>query len=601
MDSSLIRNFCIIAHIDHGKSTLADRFLELTETVAKREMKEQVLDQMDIERERGITIKLTPVLMKWQNYYLNLIDTPGHVDFNYEVSRSLACVEGAILLVDATQGIQAQTLANLHLAQNAGLVIIPVINKIDLPNAQIEQTAEEIANLLNINKSTIHQISAKTGTGVKELLNSIIKLVPPPKSINNQFAALIFDSHYDEWRGVVASVRIMSGSIKAGDKYWLTGSKITGEVLEVGIYNPKSQSVKELTSGQIGYLVTGVKKIELVRVGDTVAKEQGQRVLAGYQEPKPMVFAGFYPAGRGESKNLRDSLTKLKLNDASLIFEPENSQALGFGFRVGFLGLLHLEITKERLKREFAIQPVITSPSVAYQIELNDNQRITVKGAAELPPEYKIKKIYEPYVIMEIICPQIYLGNVMTLVQEYRGVWQNTNYLSAGVNKKSDRAILKYYAPLSTLLLDFYDQLKSVSQGYASLNYEFLEYRPCCIKKLDILIADEIVESLATLVYEDEAYFRARAIVTKLKEIIPRQMFEVKIQASLGGKIIAAERLSAMRKDVLKRASSGGDVTRKIKLLQKQKRGKKRMREQGHVTIPQEAYLSLLTKQIKTE
>ncbi len=601
MNSSLIRNFCIIAHIDHGKSTLADRFLELTETITKREMKEQILDQMDLERERGITIKLAPVLMKWQNYYLNLIDTPGHVDFNYEVSRSLACVEGAMLLVDASQGIQAQTLANLHLAQNIGLKIIPVINKIDLPNAQIEQTKEELANLLSINKETIYQISAKTGKGVRELLDQIIRLVPSPKIINDKFKALIFDSRYDEWRGVVASVRIISGSIKTGDKYWLVGTRTNGEILEVGIYTPKSQPVAELTSGQIGYLVTGIKKIERVRVGDTIVSEAGLSPLASYHEPKPMVFAGFYPQGGGESKNLRDSLIKLKLNDASLVFEPESSAALGFGFRVGFLGLLHLEITKERLKREFNIQPVISSPSVAYQIESTDGQRIIIKGAAELPPEYKIKQALEPYVTMEIICPQVYLGNVMSLASEYRGLWQNTSYLSAGINKKSDRAILTYQAPLSTLLLDFYDQLKSVSQGYASLNYEFLEYRPCRIKKLDIIIADEKVESLATLVYEDEAYWRGRAIVTRLKEIIPQQMFEVKIQAALGGKIIAAERLSAMRKDVLKRASSGGDVTRKMKLLQKQKKGKKRMKEQGRVVIPQEAYLSLLTKQSKTE
>ncbi|MFH1866720.1 MAG: translation elongation factor 4 [Patescibacteria group bacterium] len=594
MELSKIRNFCIIAHIDHGKSTLADRLLELTKTVPQRAMREQVLDQMELERERGITIKLAPVTMSYNGYLLNLIDTPGHVDFSYEVSRSLACVEGVILLVDASQGIQAQTVANLHLAQSQNLVIIPVINKIDLPNANIEATKQELASLLKISDKEILSISAKSGKIVPELLNRLVRDIPAPKPSSNKLQALIFDSRYDEWRGVVASIRLVAGEIKKGDRYWLPGGKINGEVLEVGIYQPQLKPQSTLVAGQIGYLITGLKNINKVRVGDTFVSSEQDMPLSGYQQVKPMVFAGFYPREGDEATELREGLDKLKLNDASLSFEPEHSPALGFGFRVGFLGLLHLEITKERLEREYELELVITSPSVAYRVQTSSGVEKIIKSALELPNESTISQVTEPIMLLDIVAPNQYLGKVMTLAQESHAEWKATDYL-LGPGGVPERAILHYQIPLSSILFDFYDRLKSVSQGYASLNYDFLEYRPCQIKRLDILVAEEIVESLATIVYTSEAYHKARSIVTKLKEIIPRQMFEVKIQAALGGKIIAAERLSAMRKDVTAKLY-GGDVTRKRKLLEKQKKGKKRMRAQGSVQIPTEAYLSLLSR-----
>ncbi|MFH1111721.1 MAG: translation elongation factor 4 [Patescibacteria group bacterium] len=594
MDISKIRNFCIIAHIDHGKSTLADRLLEITNTVPKRAMKNQILDQMDLERERGITIKLAPVTMNYKQHLLNLIDTPGHVDFSYEVSRSLACVEGAILLVDATQGIQAQTIANLHLAQEANLKVIPVINKIDLPNANIEETAQELSSLLKIDPDLILQASGKSGAGVEKLLDYIIKNIPPPCVTEQKLKAMIFDSRYDEWRGVVASVRIVSGKIGKGSKYYLPAGKISGEVLEVGIYQPQLQAQESLTAGQIGYVITGLKNIDKVRVGDTFVQSTLDEPLPGYKQVKPMVFAGFYPKEGDTNNKLREALEKLQLNDASLYFEPEHSPALGYGFRIGFLGLLHLEITKERLQREYQLALVITSPSVAYKIITKNGKEAIIKSALELPSPDQILRVEEPIMKLDVVSPVAYVGRIMKLTTECRSEWQTTDYL-LGKNNAPERVILHFNVPLSSILFDFYDNLKSVSQGYASLNYEFLDYQLCKIKRLDILVADEKVESLATIVYEDDAYYKAKSIVGRLKNIIPKQMFEVKIQASAGGRIIAAERLPALRKDVTAKLY-GGDVTRKRKLLEKQKKGKKRMKQHGTVDIPTEAYLSLLSK-----
>jgi len=589
-----IRNFCIIAHIDHGKSTLADRFLEITKTVQQREMRDQLLDQMDLERERGITIKLQPVTMQWRDYNLNLIDTPGHVDFSYEVSRSLQAVEGAILLVDATQGIQAQTLANYELAKEQGLVMIPVINKLDLPAADPERVSLELAELMHIKPERVLRVSAKQGHGVAEVLDAVIAQVPPPTRGIAQTRALIFDSRYDDFRGVVASIRLTDGQLKKSDHYELLGSGARGELLEVGVYTPKLQPRELLKAGEIGYVVTGLKDIRLVRVGDTLATAHSAQALPGYLEVKPMVFAGLYPAAGQAAEKLREALTRLKLNDASLVYEGEHSAALGFGFRCGFLGLLHLDITRERLLREYNLNVIVTTPSVAYEVELTNGQILTVRGALELPPAERIKQIKEPMVKVDIVAPSRYLGNLMTVAQEFRGVYITTDYL--GTHDNNGRAILRYKLPLSAILVDFYDQIKGVSAGYASLNYEFLQYQVCDIKKLDILVADEPVEALSTLVYTDEAYRRARAIVSKLKNLLPRQMFEVKIQAALGAKILASERIPAMRKDVTAKLY-GGDVTRKRKLLEKQKAGKKRMRLQGKVSIPPQAYMALISRQ----
>ncbi|MBU1039225.1 translation elongation factor 4 [Patescibacteria group bacterium] len=595
MDQKLIRNFCIIAHIDHGKSTLADRFLEITKTVNSREMKNQLLDQMDLERERGITIKLQPVSMQWQGHYLNLIDTPGHVDFSYEVSRSLQAVEGAILLVDATQGIQAQTLANFELAKEQGLTIIPVINKLDLPAADPDKVAAELADLLQIEPSEVLRVSAKEGSGVAEVLNEVIKKVPSPKfNLQTTGRALIFDSRYDDFRGVVASVRLTDGQIKTGDKYWLLGSQDNGEILETGVYSPKYNKTKDLVAGQIGYIVTGLKDIRQVRVGDTLAVSKQAQPLPGYVEVKPMVYAGLYPGAGENPSKLREALEKLKLNDASLMYEGEHSPALGYGFRCGFLGLLHLDVTRERLQREYDLAVIITTPSVAYEVVTNKNETFIVRGALDLPARENIKSIKEPMVRVDMVTPSEYIGNLMGVAQDFRGLYLTTDYLGGQHNQA--RAVLRYEMPLSAILVDFYDQIKGVSAGYASLNYEFLEYRDCDIKRLDILVADEVVEALATIVYTDEAYRRARTIVGKLKDLLPRQMFEVKIQAAFGAKVLASERIPAMRKDVTAKLY-GGDVTRKRKLLEKQKAGKKRMRLQGKVAIPSKAYLALISRQ----
>ena len=588
-----IRNFCIIAHIDHGKSTLADRFLELTGTISKREMKSQVLDQMDIERERGITIKLAPARLNWQGFELNLIDTPGHVDFSYEVSRSLAAVEGAILLVDATQGVQAQTVANLYLALEQDLNIIPVINKIDLPNAQVEKTKHEICQLLSCPPEEILAVSAKTGQGVAEVLRAIVDRVRPPKIIKEApLRALIFDSKFDEYRGIIAEVRIFDGSVKIGDKIKFLSTDKESEVLEVGYFDPKFKKTEILQSGEIGYIVTGFKEIVHCRVGDTIALAANPVLpLTGYKEVKPMVFAGLFCKEGDMYPRLREAIEKLKLNDAALSYEPENSQALGFGFRCGFLGLLHLEVVQERLRREYNLELVVTVPSVAYRIKLKNGSQIEIKSPQELPREETIEKVFEPIMTVDIFSPKDYLGSIMQLVSQKRGIYLNTEYLDENI------AVLHYHVPLTALLVDFYDKLKSVSSGYASLNYDFLKYEPTDIIRLDILVAEEKIEALSTIIYRDQAYPLRKKIIQTLKESLPRQQFVVKLQAAVGGKIIAGERLSALRKDVTAKLY-GGDYTRKRKLLEKQKKGKKKMMALGHgrVDIPPEAFLAVLKR-----
>ncbi|MCX6796504.1 MAG: translation elongation factor 4 [Candidatus Falkowbacteria bacterium] len=592
-----IRNFCIIAHIDHGKSTLADRMLEITGTIEKRKMKEQILDRMDLERERGITIKLQPVTMQYQGYTLNLIDTPGHVDFNYEVSRSLAAVEGAVLLVDAVQGIQAQTLANLHLALAQGLTIIPVVNKIDLPAANQEKTKNEIISLLGCQENEIIYASGKTGAGVAQILVEVIKKVPAPDTGDKEklnLRALIFDSNYDEYRGVVAYVRIMEGAVQSGDGIKLIATGAISEALEVGIFKPDYQATGELRAGEIGYLITGFKNVSECRVGDTVTREKGSegaKPLKGYAEVKPMVFAGIFPREGNEFQELREAIDKLKLNDAALAYEPEHSDVLGFGFRCGFLGLLHLEIFQERLKREYNLDLIVTMPSVAYKVYKKNGEQVIIRTPQQLPAPEIIEKIEEPLVKLDIVTPKIYIGAVMNLAQEKKGVYLNTEYLDA------DRTILHYELPLSAILTDFYNKIKSISSGYASINYEFFGYREAKVVKMDILVAEELVEALALLVYEDEAFHRGKEIVETLKESLPKQMFVVKLQAALGGKIIAAERLPALRKDVTAKLY-GGDVSRKRKLLEKQKKGKKKMMAagKGSVEIPTDTFIKILKK-----
>ncbi len=586
-----IRNFCIIAHIDHGKSTLADRFLEITNTVEKRKMKAQLLDTMDLERERGITIKLQPVRMDYQGYILNLIDTPGHVDFTYEVSRSLAAVESAVLLVDATQGVEAQTVANLYLAIEQDLEIIPIINKIDLAAANVEKVKNEIISLIGCKAEEIIEVSAKTGQNVDKVLAKIIQKTPEPKGdVKEKVQALIFDSSFDEYRGVVADIRMINGEIKIGDKVRHIATNTVSEVLEVGYFKPNYVKASCLKAGEIGYLVTGLKDLSKVRVGDTVTLDKAPNIsLVGYKIVKPMVYAGVFCKEGDDYQKLREALDKLKLNDSALFYEPENSSALGFGFRCGFLGLLHLEIFQERLSREYNLDLVITTPSVAYQVKTTDNQEVTIHNPHELPDPNYISEIKEPYVKIDIISPKEYLGNIMKMVQDKRGEYQNIEYLDA------NRIILHYIIPLSAILVDFYDNLKSISSGYASLNYEFLDYRVAEVVRMDILVAEEIVESLSTIVYRDEAYNVGKKIVKALKDVLPKEQFVIKIQAALSGKIIAAERLSALRKDVTEKLY-GGDVTRKRKLLEKQKKGKKKMMKSGKVDIPQEAFMAVLKR-----
>ena len=602
-----IRNFAILAHIDHGKSTLADRMLEITNTVEKRKMKDQILDGMDIERERGITIKLQPVTMNYQGYRLNLIDTPGHVDFSYEVSRSLAAVETAVLLVDAAQGIQAQTLANLYLALEQNLTIIPVVNKIDLPAADVPKTKREIIKLLGCLEEEIFCTSGKTGLGVSEVLNEVIQRGLPPQDLiikqgqNNLPRALIFDSKYDTYRGVVAYVRIFNGIIKKGDRLRLLATKVDSEVLDCGVFKPGYLSTGELKAGEIGYIVTGFKEVADCRVGDTLTANEGVNKasslepLAGYKEVKPMVFAGIFPREGNDFKELREAMDKLKLNDAALAYEPERSDALGFGFRCGFLGLLHLEVFQERLRREYNLDLIVTIPSVAYKIFKRGGVEEIIRTPQKLPDPNHIERIEEPWVSLDIITPKNYLGNVIKLAQEKRGIYKNTEYIST--DGDDSRVILHYEIPLSAILTDFYDKIKSVSAGYASINYEYLDYRTADVVKMDILVAEEPIESLATIVYRDDAYRQGREVVDILKNNLARQMFAVKIQAAIQGKIIAAEKLSAMRKDVTAKLY-GGDVSRKRKLLEKQKKGKKKMMAagKGSVDIPPDTFVKILKR-----
>jgi GTP-binding protein LepA len=590
MATNKIRNFCIIAHIDHGKSTLADRMLEITKTVDQRKMKEQLLDQMDLERERGITIKLQPARMQWRDFMLNLIDTPGHVDFSYEVSRSLVAVEGAVLLVDAAQGVEAQTLANLYLALEQNLTIIPVINKIDLPAANVEKVKKEIIHILGCKEEEIILASAKTGQGIEEVLEAVIKHVPAPKDDQDDLQALVFDSTYDEYRGVVIYVRLFGGSLQRGDKIELVAIKETTEVLDVGYFHPNWVSTDKLNNGEIGYLVTGIKNLDQAKVGDTIIKTGSQTPsLVGYQAIKPMVYAGIFPQEGNDYQKLREAIKKLKLSDASLEFEPASSQALGFGFRCGFLGLLHLEIFQERLRREFNLELIVTTPTVAYKLHLSNGQEQILATPAEMPDQSHIDYVEEPYVDIEVVSPKDYIGDLMSYIIEQRGVSLATEYLD------EDLVILRYHIPLSQILIDFYDKIKSISSGYASLNYDLAGYEKCELVKMDILVAENLVEALTTLVYKDQAHRVGKRIVNKLKDVLPRAQFAIKLQAAVGGKIIAGEKLSALRKDVTANLY-GGDVTRKRKLLEKQKKGKKRMAQTGKVTIPQEAYLAILKK-----
>ena len=596
-----IRNFSIIAHIDHGKSTLADRFLELTGTIEKRKMKEQVLDMMDLERERGITIKLQPARMEYtyndEQYLLNLIDTPGHVDFTYEVSRSLAAVEGAILLVDASQGAQAQTLANLHLAQEQGLTIIPVVNKIDLEHTKVDEAVKEISQLAKVSEDEVIKISAKNGLNIEQVLEKVIQKIPkPPGELKKPLRALIFDSLYDTYKGVIAYVRIVDGEIKKGDKVEMLASGVQTEVIEVGVFRPTQVKTDILKAGEIGYIATGLKGIGQCRVGDTITANSEQRTanniipLSGYKEPKPLIFASFYPVDANDYDILKDGLEKLNLSDASLSYEIESCEGLGRGFRCGFLGMLHLEIVSERLKREYNLNLVTTSPSVSYQM-VNDSQEgyKIISSASDFPEMSKFMEIKEPWVSLEIITPTIYLGQAMKIMENLRGVYGETQYLN------SARVLIKYEAPLSEIIIDFYDKLKNATAGYASMSYELADYRPADLLRVDILIAGEKAEAFSRIVPRFKAEQEGRALVKKLKEVIPRQLFAVALQAAVGGKVIARETISALRKDVIGYLY-GGDYSRKRKLLEKQKKGKKKMKQTGKINIPPEVFLKVLKK-----
>lgn len=597
MDQKFIRNFCIIAHIDHGKSTLADRFLQFTNTIPDRKMKEQILDSMELERERGITIKLQPVQMKYKfngvEYCLNLIDTPGHIDFNYEVSRSLAACEGVLLVVDATQGVQAQTVANLYLAIEQGLEIIPVINKIDLQNADIDRTSREIVNLIGCKKEDIILASGKTGVGIEEIVKNVIQRIPCPngKLETTETQALIFDSLYDKYRGAVMYVRVMNGELKKGDKIRLINKNTDAEILDIGILHPEMVSKDNLLTGQIGYVVTDIKNISDTKVGDTItlAKNEHIQPLHGYKKVKPFVFAGIFCKDSSEFNILRNAMEEISLTDSAIEYEPEKTHGLGFGFRCGFLGLLHLEIISERLKREYDLDLVITTPSVEYRVKLKSGEEEIIHSPQELKDPTLIDSIFEPYVSVEIILSNEFVGQVMELMKEYYGIYKSMSYL------EETRVMLKYEMPLSSILVDFYDKLKSISKGYASLNYEYLDFRKADIVKLDIFIALKQVDALSVLVYRNDAYKHGRRIVEKLKSVLPRESFEIKLQACIGGKIIASERIPQLRKDVLAKMS-GGDYTRKLKLLQKQKEGKKRMKNEGSVDIPHEVFLEMLKR-----
>lgn len=598
MNSDHIRNFCIIAHIDHGKSTLADRMMEITGTVEKRQMKSQLLDSMELEREKGITIKLTPVQMHYKGYELNLIDTPGHVDFSYEVSRSLQAVESAILVVDATQGIQAQTLANVYLALEQDLTIIPVINKIDLPAADVEKVSGEIVNLLGCKKEDIIPVSAKTGLNVEAVLDAIIQKAPSPKtpiepkSTNPtlETRALIFDSYFDDYRGVVLYVRVFNGQIKKNDNIFMMASKINGIALEVGVLTPGMQPKDNLSEGEVGYIVTNLKTTREAKVGDTVTlqKKPASTPLPGYKNVLPFVYAGFFPVSNDQYKDLKDAIEKLSLSDSALRFEPENSPVLGFGLRIGFLGLLHMDIIKERLEREFKLDLVVTNPSTNYQVRLNSGEELEIKSASNLPDTSYVSEIREPWVRGEIILPVSMIGNVLTLIVEKRGLQKNISYLE-------DRALINFEAPMANLLTDFYDQLKSLTSGYASFNYEISDYRPEDLVRVDFLIGGERIDALALMCHRSEADSIGRTITKKLKEVIPRQNFEVALQAAIGTRIIARETIGAFRKDVTVKIHTG-DRDRKAKLLEKQKRGKARMKRFGKIDIPSEAFTVMLKR-----
>lgn len=591
MKQDHIRNFCIIAHIDHGKSTLADRLLELTGTVAKRDMKAQLLDRMDLEREKGITIKLAPVRMEYKDYELNLIDTPGHVDFSYEVSRSLEACEGALLVVDASQGIQAQTLANVYLAMAADLTIIPVLNKIDLPAADVERVSAEIIGLLGCEQEDILQISAKNGMGVDAVLQSIIDRVPAPKpSTAPETRALIFDSYYDDYRGVILYVRVFDGAIHKNDQIKMMATATPGIALEVGALKPDMTAGKALQTGEIGYVVTNLKTTRDAKVGDTVtlAAKPAAGQLPGYKDVKPFVYAGFFPESNEYYQELKDAIEKLSLSDSALQFEPENSPVLGFGVRVGFLGLLHMDIVRERLEREYDLDLVVTNPSTDYQVSLLSGQELDIKSAADLPDPAKIKEIREPWIKGEIVVPKDYVGSIIQLISARRGLQKNLSYVE-------DRAVVSFEAPLANLLTDFYDQLKSVTSGYGSFNYELADYRAEDLVKVDFYVAHERVDALSVMVHRSEAEKLGRETVAKLKEVIPRQNFQVALQAAIGGRFIAREDLSAYRKDVTT-GLYGGDVSRKKKVLAKQAKGKKRMKRFGKVDIPSEAFTVMLKR-----
>ena len=591
----LIRNFCIIAHIDHGKSTLADRMMELTDTVAARDMEEQLLDSMDIERERGITIKATAVRMFYthsdgKRYMFNLIDTPGHVDFTYEVSRALAACEGAVLVVDATQGIEAQTLANVYLAVDNGLEIMPVINKIDLPSAQPEHVVTEIEDVIGIPAEHAPKISAKSGQNVEEVLAQIVDLVPPPKGDPAApLTALIFDCVYDNYKGALSFVRIVDGVVRPGDRIRSMATGREFDVTEVGVFTPQLTPTDELTAGEVGYISASIKSVAETKVGDTItsAANPAKAPLPGYKQVNPMVFCGIYPADGAHYDDLRDALDKLKLNDASLSFEPETSVALGYGFRCGFLGLLHMEIIQERLEREFDLDLVTTSPSVIYRVRMMNGEERLIDNPSNLPPVTEIEYMEEPMVNANIMTPSQYVGTIMELCQDKRGIFQDMDYI------EETRVSMHYILPLNEIIYDFFDQLKSRSRGYASFDYELREYMRSDLVKLDFLLNGDTCDALSTIVHRDKAYAKGRAVAEKLKEVIPRQQFEIPIQAAIGGKIIARETVSAVRKDVLAKCY-GGDITRKKKLLEKQKEGKKRMRQVGTVQVPSEAFMSVL-------
>jgi len=589
MNIKNIRNFSIIAHIDHGKSTLADRILEYTGAISEREKKEQLLDSMDLERERGITIKLNAVQLKYKDYILHLIDTPGHVDFTYEVSRSLAACEGAILIIDATQGIEAQTIANLYLALSNDLTIIPVINKIDLPNADVDRVKKEIVDNLGFNEDEILLVSAKSGIGIEELLDRIVEVIPSPKMDNNKLQALIFDSVFDPYKGVIIYTRIFNGEVSVGDRIKMLATGAVYEVVEVGVNTPVTKKKDKLVSGEVGYITASIKSISDIKVGDTITTvNDSMPALIGYKEIKPMVFCGLYPIDSKKYLELKEALEKLKLNDASLTYEPETSKALGFGFRCGFLGMLHMDVIEERIEREFNIDLIATSPSVIYEVTLTDMTKVLVENPTKMPDRTIIKDVKEPFIKTNIFVPTEYVGSVMELCQDKRGTFINMEYID------STRVNIHYEIPLSEIVYDFFDKLKSYTKGYASFDYELVGYKSSNLVKMDILLNGEIVDALSVIVHKDFAYKRGKVIVENLKKIIPRQMFEVPIQACIGNKVISRADIKAMRKNVLAKCY-GGDITRKRKLLEKQKEGKKRMKMVGSVEIPQEAFLSVLS------